>query len=194
MIAQGRIGYEFEEERPSGSDRLWVRLARPVLQNPRDTVAAVIGVAAIAAVLVNSLYMQSGPHPAPIFAIRPLPIAPTEATGALTLPPPRPRPPAAEAARFETVPLPRPRVPQVSVPDQHGDPIADLINSNRQLSAVQRALNEFGYGPIKVSGTVDDKTRLAIEQFERDHNLPVTGQMSARFRRELASATGRSLD
>ena len=51
---------------------------------------------------------------------------------------------------------------------------------------MQRALNEYGYGPIKATGVYDDATRAAITRFEKDHNLPPTGQVTPRFRRELA--------
>ena len=63
-----------------------------------------------------------------------------------------------------------------------------------QVSAVQRTLNQAGYGPIKVSGVLDDTTREGIARFERDHNLPVTGQNTARVRHALSAVTGRSLD
>ena len=35
-------------------------------------------------------------------------------------------------------------------------------------------LNEFGYGPIKVSGTLDNGTREAIERFEREADVAAT--------------------
>ena len=38
------------------------------------------------------------------------------------------------------------------------------------------------------------KHASAIEKFERDHRLPVTGQISDRFVRELAAMTGRPLE
>ena len=38
------------------------------------------------------------------------------------------------------------------------------------------------------------RTRAAIEKFERDRGLPVTGQISDRLVRELAAMTGRPLE
>jgi peptidoglycan hydrolase-like protein with peptidoglycan-binding domain len=89
--------------------------------------------------------------------------------------------------------LPRPRA-QNTPTGSRPDPIADVINPLRQLSALQRVLNEFGYGPIRISGTLDDDTREGIARFERDHNLPVTGQNTPRLRHAVAVATGRTLD
>jgi Putative peptidoglycan binding domain len=176
----------------------------------RDVVGGLIAFAAIALIVTNGLFMQSGPHPAPIFAIKPLPVVANEPTGTVI---PRPRPAVvAETPKPEpiaaslpaSVPLPPPR-PRIQAAAQaaaaHGDPIADLIAQPSQqpqqphpLSAVQRALNEYGYGPVKATGVYDDATRAAITRFEKDHNLPLTGQVTTRFRRELAAATGRPLD
>jgi peptidoglycan hydrolase-like protein with peptidoglycan-binding domain len=63
-----------------------------------------------------------------------------------------------------------------------------------RVIAVQRALAEFGYGQIKPSGILDSDTQHAIERFERERKLPITGQMSDRIVRELAAATGRPLE
>jgi Putative peptidoglycan binding domain len=166
----------------------------------RDVVGGLVALAAIALILTNGLFMQSGPHPAPIFAIKPLPVVANEPTGTVL---PRPRPPAvAEAPKPEpiaaslpvSVPMPPPR-PRTQAAAVHSDPIADLIaQPPHPLSAVQRALNEYGYGPVRATGVYDDATRAAITRFEKDHNLPLTGQVTPRFRRELAAATGRPLD
>jgi len=164
-----------------------------VLRHKRDVVAALIAIGILSAIVINGLIMQSGPHPAPIFAVRPLI---SEATGAIAQLP-RPRPAAADAPRpeahSEPVPLPRAR-PQAAPQGAHTDPIADIIDPSRQLSALQRVLNDFGYGPIKVTGTLDDDTSKGIERFERDHNLMVSGQNTPQLRRAVGVATGRPLD
>jgi peptidoglycan hydrolase-like protein with peptidoglycan-binding domain len=74
------------------------------------------------------------------------------------------------------------------------DPIAEQIGYSRRVLAVQRALAEYGYGQIKPSGIVDSDTQAAIEKFERQRKLPVTGQVSDRVARELAALTGRPLE
>ena len=60
--------------------------------------------------------------------------------------------------------------------------------------AVQRALADFGYGQIKPTGVFDPDTGAAVEKFERYHRMPVTGQISDRFVRELAAMSGRPLE
>jgi len=72
------------------------------------------------------------------------------------------------------------------------EPNAD--SSSKRVVAMQRALAEFGYGQIKPTGLVDADTRAAIERFERERRLPITGQVSERVARELASVTGRPLE
>jgi peptidoglycan hydrolase-like protein with peptidoglycan-binding domain len=74
------------------------------------------------------------------------------------------------------------------------DPVGDLIVASRRVAAVQRALTEYGYGQLKPTGTVGSDTLAAIQKFERDRKLPITGQMSDRLVRELSAATGRNID
>jgi peptidoglycan hydrolase-like protein with peptidoglycan-binding domain len=59
---------------------------------------------------------------------------------------------------------------------------------------VQRALSEFGYGQLRASGTVDEPTSAAIQKFESEHRLPVTGRLSDRLLRELAAMIGHSIE
>jgi peptidoglycan hydrolase-like protein with peptidoglycan-binding domain len=88
-------------------------------------------------------------------------------------------------------PVPRPPMPVASAPR---DPLAGLIASDRRTIAAQKALTEFGFGQIKPTGIVGPDTKAAVEKFERERRLPVTGQLSDRVLREIATVTGRSLD
>ena len=62
------------------------------------------------------------------------------------------------------------------------------------MIALQRALTDYGYGQIKPSGIIDSETQAAIEKFERERKLPITGQASDRVVREIAAMTGRPLE
>jgi peptidoglycan hydrolase-like protein with peptidoglycan-binding domain len=66
--------------------------------------------------------------------------------------------------------------------------------SSKRVLALQRALAEYGYGQIKPTGVIDADTKAAIERFERERRLPITGQLSDRVARELGSVTGRPLE
>jgi hypothetical protein len=175
-----------------------VRLPRifgVVLRNPRDSMFAVALALAIIAIVANGLYLQPGRHPAPIFAIRTRPVISDEPVAtAVALPrrrpgeaeaKPEPAPRNDHAAKNEPIPLPRPR------PEPAGD---NNANPLWQLTTVQRTLNQSGYGPIRVTGVLDDPTREAIARFEGAHNLPITGLNTSRLRHALGVPTGRSLD
>ena len=140
---------------------------------------------AVGYVMVNALFLQTGPHPAPIFANR----APVKSTGTITpnntqMVLPRPRPVAINADSS---------IPNTPAVLGH-DPIGNLISPARRVAVVQQALAEYGYGQIRPTGTIDPATRNAIAEFERNRKLPVTGQISDRLTRELAAMTGRPLD
>ncbi len=217
-------------------------LATTIARHPREFVGMVMAAAATVAIFVNALFLQSGPHPAPIFATRPF-----------TTPLPRPHPtPSAslrgeaevvteiqralaargfyqgavdgiwgaktdlaarqfgQAAGLAIDPAPnenllraimaaktaRPQAPIASPAPApaRNDPIAALLAPSKRVLAVQDALSDFGYGQIKLTGVVDEETRSAIENFERDRGMPVDGQISDRFVRALAAMTGRPLD
>lgn len=225
-------------------------LAAAIGCHPREFVGIVMATIAIFAIFTNALFLQKGPHPAPIFATRPLLKQETPA------PPPRTTTVQPNIASDAAMPI-RPQVisdiqrelarkgfydgavdgiwgaktdaatrdfvqatglkinPEASenllraiVASNAGaqndraasaelrrnDPIAELIAPSKRVLAIQRALADFGYGQIKPTGLYDPETRAAIEKFERDHRLPVTGQVSDRFVRELAAMTGRPLE
>jgi Putative peptidoglycan binding domain len=64
----------------------------------------------------------------------------------------------------------------------------------RRVAAVQRALTENGYGQLKPNGAMGADTQAAIQRFERERRLPVTGQVSDRLVRELAVEIGHPID
>jgi len=77
---------------------------------------------------------------------------------------------------------------------QRNDPIAALLAPSARIVAVQRALTDFGYGPLKPTGLYDTETRSAIERFEKARRRPVTGQITDQLVRDLATLTGRPLE
>ena len=162
------------------------------LRNPRDTLAVGAAVVAVAAIVVNALFLQAGRHPAPIF------------TSTVTLPPVS-APPKAAALATETVNLlPRPRPgdadAQVAEAPKTADPVGSLVRatstpaaSSSRVAAVQRALSDYGYGQLRATGTIGADTQAAIQRFERERKMPITGQVSDRLVRELGLATGKPI-
>ena len=84
-------------------------------------------------------------------------------------------------------------------PNNMARPPADIPNArldaaSRHIAAVQRALAQYGYGQLKPTGTVGPDTQMAIQKFERERKLPVTGQVSDRLVRELAAVIGHPIE
>jgi peptidoglycan hydrolase-like protein with peptidoglycan-binding domain len=217
-------------------------LVRLVMRRPRDSMAAAVASFAAIAILANALFMQSGPHPAPIFANTPVRAVAPAAPSAALAPQHKPAEPArlrsdmvAEIQRelvrrgfydgaadgvygpktdtairdFEQAAGLRPSAEPNDVllasiarsalkaqpgAIQRNDPIAALLAPSRRIVAVQRALTDFGYGPVKPSGIYDTETRAAIERFEKARRRPVTGQITDLLVRDLATLTGRPLE
>ena len=188
----------------------------------RDTIAFTVGVTGSVAILVNALFLQSGPHPAPLFKTSSAPVAASDATNTVAVVVPRARPPEPVPTKLDVPPAPAaphlpasvkssleaPKTealktaaasaaPQAAAPASgtgRNDAIADMLSASRRVTALQRALAQYGYGQLKPTGIVDADTRAAIEKFERERKLPVTGQASDRVVKELAGLTGRPLD
>ena len=167
--------------------RLWTQ----AIDRPVDSFAILGATAATILIVVNAVFLQSGARPAPFVA------NPTVQKTAEAAPKPaeqtgpriidmsathrcRTRPP-------QTVPMPVPS-------PRRNDPIADLIGPSPRILAVQRVLSNYGYGQIKPTGTLDDATSEAIEKFEREHKLPVSGRVSDRLVNELAAMTGHPIE
>ncbi|MFG1396606.1 peptidoglycan-binding domain-containing protein [Roseixanthobacter pseudopolyaromaticivorans] len=72
-------------------------------------------------------------------------------------------------------------------------PPAELAPSPRILG-VQKTLAKLGYGPLKPDGKPGLETRLAIQRFERDRNLPPDGEISDRVVKELIAVSGTVID
>ena len=72
-------------------------------------------------------------------------------------------------------------------------PVEGERKSLRILS-LQRALARLGYGPVRMSGSFGPDTKEAIERFERDWMMPVTGLMSENLFTKLAAVNGAPID
>jgi hypothetical protein len=73
-------------------------------------------------------------------------------------------------------------------------PIPAAASASHRVAAVQRVLTQYGYGQLKPTGTIGSDTQAAIQKFERERKLPVTGQMSDRLVRDLVAMTGHPID
>ena len=167
---------------------------------PIDFAAVLVGTAMSAVIVINALYLQTGSRSAP-YLPPPVAVAPAhpgaslnaaQATGTTASKPPEQvvasRPVAGAAIAAQPVSARR--------DDRRDDPIADLIapQPSPRVTAVQRALSEYGYGQIKPTGIIDEATSAAIQKFEREHKLPVTGRISERLVSQLTALVGHPLN
>jgi hypothetical protein len=166
--------------------RLWTSFA----DRPVDSFA-ILGAAVITTVIVvNAVFLQSGARTAPFVANPALPKTDTVDSA----PKPAPRVVDMSATHSVTPARPPQAVPIPTPSPRRNDPIADLIGPSPRIVAVQRALSEYGYGQIKPTGLLDDPTSQAIEKFERDRKMPVTGRVSDRLVSELAAMIGHPIE
>ncbi|MBG0809194.1 peptidoglycan-binding protein [Methylosinus sp. H3A] len=152
---------------------------------------------------LNALYFQDGRHPAPLFrSFAPEPHAQAEAQA--PLPPVRPQAAApTQAAAVQPAPAPHAPVmakPQAAKPEptraEKRDTIGALLGkdahkeapktdeADKNVLSAQRALAKLGFA-LRPDGKMGGATKQAIEKFERDNHLPVTGEVTAKLLRKL---------
>lgn len=217
----------------SGADApAFVRALRAMVRKPLRTLVTLACGAIFVSFTSNLLFMQHGPHPAPLFARQDVkPAEPASRTAQAvapqrTEPAPRiiatappvtdaapPMPPSApRSAPVSIVPAPPVRTaeqPKPAVRQPDFDPIAQFLRSGvpqaptttastaasapapaaadvKRVAAAQRALAKLGQ-KIDADGVMGPGTRAAIQRFERDNNLPVTGELGARTTKALSA-------
>jgi hypothetical protein len=126
-----------DDERPAARRPWWWRI---LLRRPTDSVAVLIAVASATAIGVNAAYLQHGRHPAPMFALRPLPVAAAAASNIVSVVA-HPRMPAPDE-RHEVAPAHPHSAPAVAAAPPantaaHKDPIAQLLTTHPAQSQPQ---------------------------------------------------------
>lgn len=177
------------------ADRCW----RFALRRPGAVASTAMALALSTAFGWNALMHQANRHPAPLFGAKPSGVAGDAGRRVepAVAPLPVPRPDAAAL----------PAIPDVPAKANRNDPIGALIRSADasarpdeprpdpvRVTSAQRALSKLGYGPLKSDGVMGATTRQALERFERDQNLPVTGSLAGRTVRQLSAQAGAAPD
>ena len=180
-------------------------------RRPGRTLAGVVVAGLVTGITLNAVQFQTGYHPSPLFGgPRAAASAPKSlAAGAPPMPAPRPvslaQPAPVAAAPAPAAPsvaqLAAPRAAEPAPAPAKKDPIAALLNGETpveaavppaRVAAVQKALIKSGF-VLRADGVMGATTRQALERFERDRKLPVTGDLSPRTLRELAQESGVSI-
>lgn len=163
----------------NGGRRQWaIAFLGFLLRRPRDTLAVAMTLAAFASILVNALFLQPTPHPAPLFSLKPKQSAAArDATGGVVLP--RPRPP--EAAP-RAVPAVQPAPSRTEAPQRAAPP----RSRSEIITDVQRELARRGLYDGPVDGIDGSKTGAAIRKFEKTAGLPLTGEATEALLKAMA--------
>ena len=163
----------------SGGRRQWaIAFLGFLLRRPQDTLAVATALTALATILVNALFLQPAPHPAPLFSLKPKQSAAArDSTGGVVLPRPRPGESSARAApAVQPAPAPRIEAPRAAPPRSRSEIITD----------VQRELARRGIYDGPVDGIDGSKTDAAIRKFERAAGLPLTGEATEALLKAMA--------
>lgn len=185
---------------------------------PRILRAASISTAVLfcGVIIVNALFLQDRKHPAPLLRA-PDPVDATPAPVVAPTPPQRPVSvqapvPASAPAPAATVKAPgrdaiadelnrmtatpdrKPKAPPpAKTEEKRSDAIGKLLGAGQEPSAsvmaAQKALVRLGY-VLRPDGVLGLTTRQAIERYEKDHKLPVHGELTPKLSRELSAKSG----
>lgn len=154
--------YQEYDDEPVG---FFSRTAMLLLRHPFRTGAAVVSVLALAVIVTNAAFLQAVRHPSPLLATRPA------------------AEPVAAALPDAEVPVPRSRTEAVAAVEPRRVHVTPVEPPRRDAAAglvaeAQKALSEAGYYRGAIDGLFGLGTRGAIEAFQRDRGLAVTGSVS----------------
>jgi peptidoglycan hydrolase-like protein with peptidoglycan-binding domain len=137
-----------------------------IVRHPREFVAIVMATAATLAIFVNALFLQHGPHPAPIFATRPL----MHRQAPVALPQPQPR-------ATQTAPM----------------PLAISARSQAQIVAdIQKALAARGLYDGAIDGIWGVKTDTAARDFTQAIGLNIIPEPNESLLRAIAASPAKT--
>jgi peptidoglycan hydrolase-like protein with peptidoglycan-binding domain len=139
------------------------RLAGAIARHPREFVGLLMATLAVATIFINALFLQHGPHPAPIFATK------------------------RAAVHDVPVVLPRPRVAE-PVPQP-----APAARSQAQIVGdIQRELNRKGFYDGAVDGIWGGRTDTAARDFAQAAGLKIGTEASEALLHAIVTSTAKA--
>lgn len=158
-----------------------------------DSLAVLCALLAMGAIATNAMFLQKGPHPAPIFSTKPpapKPAAPAAAWPANPLKPVVIAPaPQAEPTGTVVLPRPRPAEPEPAKPDNAAAarPRAEVVTE------IQRELSRRGFYDGLTDGVYGSKTDAAIRDFEHAANLKAGADPDEQMLRTIKASAAKAL-
>lgn len=161
----------------------------PSRGNRKDLIALALAGAAVCGILVNALFLQKGPHPAPIFSAKPVAMQPAQE------PAPKPvRTVGTELTGATTLPRARPQEPE-PVKTEAAAPKADVASTRSRLELVadiQKELARRGFYDGAADGVYGPKTDAAIRDFEQGSGLKHVGEPNEQLLRAISQSNAKA--
>ncbi len=158
-----RDDYAYDDDYRPG---LMTRIFGSALRHPWRTAVSVTLVVAATAIVANAVFFQSGEHPSPFFSTR-------------------------DEAEAPAVPVAEPGEEALAADNPPVDAIGRLVEvttantpqvqtnaASVTVVEVQQLLAALGYEPGIVDGLFGARTRSAIEAFQSENGLAVTGEIN----------------
>lgn len=142
-------------------------IATAIAQHPREFVGLLTGGLTVLTILINALFLQHGPHPAPIFATRPW----------------------AKPAQPAVLPPTKPRMTQPARVAPSPEPAAPARTQAQLTYDIQRALAQRGFYDGAVDGIWGAKTDAAARAFVKAAVLTVDPQPSETLLRAIVASS-----
>lgn len=134
-------------------------MAAAIAQHPREFVGILMATVATFAIFINALFLQHGPHPAPIFATRPV------------------------VTQQKVAAMPRPRPVEPSAPAE-----ADTHGRAQVIADIQRALAGRGFYEGAADGIWGAKTDAAARDFVQATGLKINPEANENLLRAIAAS------
>ncbi len=150
------------------ADSAIARVVDRAFDNPAMSGGLMVMAITAMAIVSNALFLQAGHHPEPLFATRPLTVAPAPARPAVAVPLPHTREQA--AAAVTAPPLTKTAVaPPAAAPAP--------VDENKVLTiAIQRELARLGIYTGTIDGLYGPRTKAAIATWQTAAGMTATGE------------------
>ena len=160
----------------------------------KDALAAAVGAAALSAIIANAAFMQSGPHPAPLFAGKPVPM-PTPAPISIRVVGHEITGPPLQAAKGRAIEadLPKADLPRAdAIKTENSDVQAAPRPRNEVVTDIQRELARRGFYDGTADGVFGPKTNAAMRDFEQASGLRPGAEPNEVFLRALTRSQAKA--
>ena len=164
----------------------------------KDAIAGAVAAAALGAVVANAAFLQSGPHPAPLFSSKPMPVSAPAKTSIrvvgqeITGPAPQVALPRGRPAEADWPKADLPKSEVNKIEPAKPDLQAAQRPRNEIIADIQRELSRRGFYDGAADGVFGPKTNAAMRDFEQASGLRPGGEPNDVFLRALTRSQAKA--